>query len=99
MLVDLKKFDLITSPEMVRCLSIKCASENQRQAVLASGVNFIVVLGAAFGPVDPKSVKRYWWLDWIFTLLGATGVKVSRKYVGEIEPGPEEKLNSSCFTE
>ena len=53
---------------------------------LAAGVNFINVLWAAFAPVDPKSVKRYWQLDWILTLLGATGVKAVRKYVGEIEP-------------
>jgi len=51
-----------------------------------SGVNFINVLWAALMPVDPKSVKRYWRLDWILMLLGATGVKASRKYVGEIEP-------------
>ncbi len=50
------------------------------------GVNFINDLGAAFAPVDPKSVKRYWQLDWILTLLGATGVKAVSKYVGEIEP-------------
>ncbi len=49
-------------------------------------VNFINVLRAAFAPVDPKCVKRYWQLDWILTLLGATGVKAVHKYVGEIEP-------------
>jgi len=43
------------------------------------------VLIAAFAAVDPKSVKRYWQLDWILTLLGATGVKAARKYVGETE--------------
>jgi len=53
---------------------------------LTSDVNFINVLWAAFAPVDPKSVKRYWQLDWILTLLGATGVKAVRKYVGEIDP-------------
>ncbi len=52
------------------------------------GVNFINVLRAAFAPVDPKSVKRYCQLDWILMLLGATGVKVVRKNVGEIEPRP-----------
>jgi len=51
-----------------------------------TGVNFINILWAAFAPVDPKSVKRYWQLDWILTLLGATGVKAVHKYVGEIEP-------------
>ncbi len=49
------------------------------------GVNFISILGAAFAPVDPKSVKRYWQLDWILTLLGARGVGAVRKYVGKIE--------------
>ena len=37
-------------------------------------------------PVDHKSVKRYWQLDWILTLLGATGIKAVGKSVGEIEP-------------
>jgi len=53
---------------------------------LSPGVNFINVLRAAFAPVDPKSVKWYWQLDWILTLLGSTGAKAVRKYVGEIEP-------------
>jgi len=51
-----------------------------------AGVNFINILWAAVAPVDPKSVKRYWQLDWILMLLGAMGVKAVRKYVGEIEP-------------
>jgi len=50
------------------------------------GVNFINVLQAAFAPVDPKSIKRYWQLDWILTLLGATSIKAVCKYVDEIEP-------------
>jgi len=49
------------------------------------GVNFINILQAAFAPVDPKSVKRYWQLDWIIMLLGATGVKAVGKYVDEID--------------
>jgi hypothetical protein len=56
------------------------------------GLNFINVLRAAFAPVDPKSVKRYWHRDWILTLLGATGVKAVRKNVGEIEPGSQLTL-------
>ncbi len=52
---------------------------------MTTGFNFINVLWTAFAPVDPKSVKRYWQLDWILTLLGATGVKAVRKYVGEID--------------
>ncbi len=51
-----------------------------------SGVNFINVLRTAFALVDPKSVKRYWRLDWTFTLLGATGAKAVRRNVDEIEP-------------
>jgi len=58
---------------------------------LAPGVSFINLLRAAFAPVDHKSVKRYWQLDWILTILGATGVKAVRKYVGEIEPRSREK--------
>jgi len=50
------------------------------------GANFFNIQRASFAPVDPKSVKRYWQLDWILTLLGATRVKAVRKYVGEIEP-------------
>ncbi len=53
---------------------------------LGPSVNFINVLRAAFAPVDPKSVKRYWQLDRILMLLGATGVKFVHKYVGEIVP-------------
>ncbi len=52
---------------------------------LAPGVNFINVLQAGFAPIDPKSVKRYWQLDWILHLLGATREKAVCKYVGEIE--------------
>jgi len=51
-----------------------------------SGLNFINVLLTAFAPIDPKIVKRYWQLDWILTLFGATGVKAVHKYVGEIDP-------------
>jgi len=53
---------------------------------LPQGVNFINILRAAFAPVDPKSVKRYWQLDLILKLLGSMGVKAVSKYVGEIEP-------------
>jgi len=53
---------------------------------LIPGVNFINIQRAAFTPTDHKSVKRYWQLDWILTLLGATCVKAARKYVDEIDP-------------
>ena len=42
-------------------------------------VNFTNVLGTAFALVDPKSIKWYWQLDWILTLLGAMGVKAVRE--------------------
>ncbi len=41
---------------------------------MTPGVNFINVLRAAFAPVDPKSVKIYWLLDWIIMLLGPMSV-------------------------
>ncbi len=34
----------------------------------------------------PPKCKRYWRLDWVLTLWGATGVKAARKYVDEIDP-------------
>jgi len=50
------------------------------------GVNFINILCSAFRSADPKSTKRYWQLDWIFTLLGSLHVKALHKHVGEIDP-------------
>jgi len=52
---------------------------------LTPGLNFINFLCTAFTFVDPKSVKRYWQLDWVLTLWGATGVKAARKYGDEID--------------
>ncbi len=49
------------------------------------GLNFINVLHTAFTSVDPKSVKRYWQLDWVLTLWGATGIKDVHKYVDGID--------------
>jgi len=46
---------------------------------------FADILRADFSCPDPKSAERHWWLDWIFTLLGSTDVKASRKHVGEID--------------
>jgi len=34
------------------------------------GVNFINLLRTAFTHADPKSVKRYWWLNCIFYAFG-----------------------------
>jgi len=53
---------------------------------LTPGLNFINVLLTAFTLVDPKSVKRYWQLDWVLMLWGTMGVKVVRKHIDEIDP-------------
>ncbi len=42
---------------------------------LTFGVNFINVLRTAFTHADPNSVKRYWQLNWNFTLWGSACVK------------------------
>ena len=52
---------------------------------LTPGINFIYILSTAFTSIDPKSAKRYWWLYWIFTLLGSLFVKDGCKHVGEID--------------
>ncbi len=53
---------------------------------LTLGVNFFNVLQAAFAPVAPKSVKRYWQFDWVLTLWGATGVKALRRTLMKSTP-------------
>ncbi len=50
------------------------------------GVNFINVLRTAFTLVGPKSVKRYWQLDWVITLWGTTGVKAVRRTLMKSSP-------------
>ncbi len=62
-------------------------SHVRNDVCIRSGVNFTNVLRTAFAPVDPKSVKRYWLLDWIFTLLGATGVKAVLRTLMKLSPG------------
>jgi len=72
------------------------------------GANLINILRAAFAPVDPKSVKRYWQLDWILTLLGATSVKAVRRTLMKLSPGANltslfrngffKKLDRYCFS-
>ncbi len=52
---------------------------------LTPGVDFINILFKTFTCTYPKSAKRYWPLDWIFTLLGSSCVKAGRKDVGEID--------------
>jgi len=39
---------------------------NQNGINLCPGLNFINILHTAFRRTDPKSVKRYWWLNCIF---------------------------------
>jgi len=62
--------------------------------VAFTGLNFINVLHAAFTLADPKSVKRYWWLNWIFfTLLGSTSVKAAHKTLVKLTLGrPSQTL-------
>jgi len=55
---------------------------------LTTGVTFINNLWTAFTHTDPKSAKRYWNLDRIFTLLGSARVKAFCKYFVKIDPWP-----------
>jgi len=50
------------------------------------GVNFINILSKAFVCTEPKSVKRYWQLDWILMLLGATRVKADQRKLMKLTP-------------
>ncbi len=52
----------------------------------SSGVNFINVPRAAFAPVYPKSIKRYWLLDRILTLLGPTSIKAVCRMLIKLSP-------------
>ncbi len=54
---------------------------------LTTSVNFVNVLRTSFVPVDPKSTKRYWRLDWILTLLGAMCVKAVHRTLMKLRPG------------
>jgi len=51
------------------------------------GVNFINILRPAFMLTDPKSAKRYWQLNWIFTLLESARVKAACKMMMNLTPG------------
>ncbi len=50
------------------------------------GVNFINILRTAFVLVDPKGVKRYWWLNYIFYAFGIYKCKSCTLNIDEIEP-------------
>ncbi len=55
---------------------------------LSPRVDFTNVLQAAFTPVDPLSVKRYFWLNCsFFTLLGSMSVKAVLRKLMKLSPG------------
>jgi len=58
----------------------------EQQFYHTSGVNFINVLRTAFTLVGPKSVKRYWRLDWVLTLWGTTGIKAVHRTLMKSSP-------------
>jgi len=62
-------------------------SKTQIFILTTPGVNFINVLRTAFTLVGPKSVKRYWRLDWVLMLWGTTGVKAVRRTLMKSSPG------------
>ncbi len=51
----------------------------ERLATFPAGLNFINVLRSAFTRVDPESIKRYWWLNCVFTLSGSASLKGAGK--------------------
>ncbi len=57
-----------------------------KKQAATSGVNFINVLHTAFTLVDPESVKRYWWLNYIFWAFGIYEHKSCMLNVDEIDP-------------
>jgi len=60
------------------------------------GLYLINVLLAAFAPVDPKSVKRYWQFDWFLTLLGSTSIKAVRWTLMKSTPGSLIHQHFTC---
>jgi hypothetical protein len=79
----LSQFSLPPNRVLLRSVCRMRSSEEESIVLelrqITPGVNFITVLRAAFAPLDPKSIKRYWQLDWILMLLRATGAKAGRK--------------------
>ncbi len=55
--------------------------------ILPPGLNFINILCAAFTHADPNSVKRYWQLNWNFTLSGPVWVKAVCRALVKLRPG------------
>ncbi len=54
---------------------------------LTPGDDFINIIYTAFTPINPKSIKRYWQLDWILMLLGSTISKAARRMLMKLTPG------------
>jgi len=62
---------------------------------LTPSVNFINVFCVAFTREDPKSVKWYWWLDWVLTLLWSTHVKAAGGTLMKLSPSVTKMFTSS----
>ena len=50
------------------------------------GINFTIILQAAFTHADPKSAKKDSQVKQLFALLGSASVKAACKHVDEIDP-------------
>ena len=70
-------------------LSLEKSHHRQHQQLHQSGVNFAIILHAAFTPSDPKSAKR----QSNQALLGSASVKATRKHVDEIDPAKWKECN------
>ncbi len=55
-------------------------------SIKLSSVNFINVLCASFVQADPISIKRYWRLNWIFTLSGSARIKAACRTLMKLTP-------------
>ncbi len=82
-------------PEYYACLSLVMYKWTQKPEI--SGVNFINVFDKAFTCTDPKSVKRYWRLNWNFTLSGSVRGKAASGTLMKLTPDKEMKPNFSEF--
>jgi len=51
------------------------------------GINFTKILWTPFAHIDPKTVKRYWWLNWIVMLLGSSCIKAAHRTLMKLTPG------------
>ncbi len=60
---------------------------------LTPGVNFNNILRAAFKHANLKKRKRYWKLDWIFTILGSLCVNIAWNIL--VKSTPDRVLSSN----